>query len=64
MELKKLIAQSLSTALQSMRVGETCLSPDNYAHSTVKKTCHELNAKGYIFSTRTREGMQTITRLK
>lgn len=62
--LKKLIAQSLPEALMSMSVGETCIAPDNCGVSTVRKTCTELKARGYIFQTTTRTGVQTITRLK
>lgn len=62
--IKKLITQSLPEALMSMSVGETCIAPDTCGVSTVRKTCTELKAKGYIFQTTTRTGVQTVTRLK
>ena len=64
MELKKLKTNTLAGALSEMKVGETCLPPDDYTPKTVVKTCVELKAKGYLFQTSTRAGVQTITRLK
>jgi hypothetical protein len=63
-ELRKLIAKSLPNALKEMRVGETCIAPDGYTQKSVTKTCVELKAKGYIFNTSTRTGVQTVTRLR
>lgn len=64
MALKKLMIQSLPEALKSMAVGETCIAPDGCTPATVKKTCTELKAKGYVFSTTTKTGVQTVTRLQ
>lgn len=64
MEIKKLHTASLSEALASMQVGETCLAPDGYAPVSVRKTCAEMKSKGYLFQTSCRTGGQTITRLK
>ena len=64
MEFRKLIAQSLSEALMGMQIGETCIAPDGYTPATVIKTCCELQGKGALFSTSTRTGVQTVTRLK
>lgn len=64
MELKKLKTSSLADALKGMKIGETCLSPDECTPKTVIKTCVELKSQGYIFQTSTRTGVQTVTRLK
>jgi len=64
MELKKLKTASLSDALAEMQIGESCLAPDGYAPKTVIKTCVEMKAKGYLFQTSQRSGVQTITRLQ
>ena len=64
MELKKLKTASLADALKEMKVGETCLSPDECTPKTVSKTCVELKRQGYLFLTSTRTGVQTVTRLK
>lgn len=64
MELKKLKTSSLADALREMKVGETCLSPDECTPKTVIKTCVELKSQGYLFQTSTRTGTQTVTRLK
>lgn len=64
MELKKLKTSSLADALRDMKIGETCLSPDECTPKTVIKTCVELKAEGYLFQTSTRTGVQTVTRLK
>ena len=63
MEIKKLKTASLSDALTEMKVGETCAAPDGYSTKTVIKACSELREKGYLFSTTTKGGQQTITRL-
>lgn len=62
--MKKLITQSLSDALKGMSVGETRISPDECTPAYVKKACSELKKKGYLFSTSTKGGTQTVTRLK
>ncbi len=64
MELKKLKTASLADALREMRVGETCISPDECSPKTVTKTCVELKSQGFLFQTSTRTGVQTVTRLK
>ena len=64
MELKKLKTQSLTDALTDMKVGETCIAPDECSASYVKRACSELKEKGYVFTTSTKTGVQTITRLK
>ena len=64
MEFRKLIAQSLQEALMGMKVGETCIAPDGYAPQTIIKTCCELRESDMLFSTSTKTGIQTITRLK
>lgn len=64
MELKKLKTQSLVDALKSMNVGETCIAPDECTPTYVKKACSELKEKGYLFTTSTKTGVQTITRLQ
>ncbi len=64
MEMKKLFTASLTTALKGMNIGETCQAPDEANPSTVRKTCVELKAHGYMFQTSMRSGVQTITRLK
>ena len=47
-----------------MKVGETCIAPDECSASYVKRACSELKEKGYVFTTSTKTGVQTITRLK
>ncbi len=64
MELKKLKTQSLPDALKAMSVGETCIAPDECTPKTVIKTCSELKDDGYLFTTTTKSGVQTVTRLK
>ncbi len=64
MELKKLKIQSLPDALRAMSVGETCIAPDDRAKEYVKSACTYLKAEGYIFTTTTKTGVMTITRLK
>lgn len=64
MAFKKLQTASLSDALKSMSVGETCISPDGYSPKTVIKTCCELKDCGFLFNTTQKEGQQFITRLK
>lgn len=64
MELRKLKTQSLPDALRGMAVGETCISPDECTPVYVKRTCYELKQEGYIFTTTTKTGVQTVTRLK
>ena len=64
MEIKKLKTASLADALKGMTVGETCVAPDGYQPKYVKRACCELKEKGYLFTTSTKTGVQTITRLK
>lgn len=64
MELKKLKTLSLSDALMEMNVGETCVAPDNTTPAYVKRACSELKEKGFVFTTSTKTGVQTITRLQ
>lgn len=64
MQLKKLKTQSLADALMAMSIGETCIAPDECSASYVKRACSELKDKGYVFTTSTKTGVQTITRLK
>lgn len=64
MELKKLKTQSLYDALRAMSVGETRIAPDECTRKTVIKTCSELKGEGYVFTTTTKSGVQTVTRLK
>lgn len=64
MELKKLKTQSLPDALMAMHVGDTCIAPDKCSPGYVKRTCTELKEKGYIFTTSTKTGVQTVTRLQ
>ena len=64
MALKKLKTQTLPDALTSMNVGETCIAPDECSPAYVKRACSELKEKGYLFTTSTKAGVQTITRLK
>lgn len=63
-ELRTLVTASLPEALADMKVGETCYAPKGYTPETVRKSCSELKAKGYIFTTNSRTGRQTVTRLK
>ncbi len=62
MDIPTLHTATLSQALRSMAVGETCYAPEGYSPATIKKTCSELKTKGYIFTTSARTGRQTITR--
>ncbi len=62
MELRKLKTQSLPDALKGMSVGETCIAPDECTQQYVKRTCCELKQEGYIFTTSTATGIQTVTR--
>ncbi len=55
---------SLSDTLLSIEVGETRFKPDACSWSNVRKTCSELNEKGFIFVISARSGTGTITRLK
>ncbi len=55
---------SLSDTLKCIEVGETWIKPDACSWSNIKKTCSELNDKGFIFVTSIRSGAGTITRLK
>lgn len=64
MEFKKLKTQSLPDALKEMKVGETCLAPDECTPRYVTRMCSELKEEGYLFQTSTKTGAQTITRLK
>lgn len=64
MELKKLKTASLADALKEMQVGETCIAPDDCTPTYVKATCTELKSQGYLFTTSTKIGVQTVTRLK
>ncbi|MDE5653603.1 MAG: hypothetical protein K2I48_09110 [Muribaculaceae bacterium] len=64
MELKKLITRSLPDALRGMEVGQTCIAPDECTTSYVKRACTELKDEGYLFTTSTRSGVQTVTRLR
>lgn len=64
MELKKLKTQSLYDALRAMNVGETCIAPDECTPKTVIKTCSDLKEEGLLFTTTTKTGVQTVTRLK
>lgn len=64
MAIKKLKTQSLPEALMAMKIGETCISPDECSPAYVKKACTELKARGYQFRTSTKSGIQTVTRLK
>lgn len=64
MEFKKLKTQSLPDALMDMAIGQTCISPDECTPAYVKRTCTDLKAKGYVFVTSTKTGVQTVTRLK
>lgn len=62
--IKKLKTQSLFDLLKLMKVGETCISPDECTPDYVKRACSSLKNDGYVFSTSMRTGVQTITRLK
>lgn len=62
--IKKLKVATLPAALKEMEVGETCIAPDGYSPRTVRVTCTDLRADGFLFQTSTRAGVQTITRLK
>lgn len=64
MKLRKLTTASLTDALKSMKIGETCIAPDGYSVGTVRKTCAELKAHNYLFVTSQRSGDQTITRFR
>lgn len=64
MELKKLQTQSLADALKAMNVGETCIAPDECTPKTVQKTCSDLKGEGCLFTTTTKTGVLTVTRLK
>lgn len=64
MEIKILKTASLTEALLGMRIGETALAPQGYKPQTVRKTCAQLKRKGFIFTTSTLAGDQTVTRLK
>lgn len=64
MEFKKLKTQSLPDALSAMNVGETCIAPDECTTAYVKRACCDLKKKGYLFTTSTKAGVQTVTRLK
>ena len=64
MELRKLVSLTLTDQLRGMEVGETCLSPDNTTAATVRRLCAALRAEGLMFSTSTRTGKQTVTRLQ
>lgn len=62
MDIPTLHTATLSQALRAMAVGETRYAPEGYTPATVRKTCSELKTKGYIFTTSSRTGRQTITR--
>lgn len=64
MELKKLKTQSLPEALMAMSVGQSCIAPDECTPAYVRRACCELKEKGYTFSTSTKLGVMTVTRLK
>lgn len=64
MALKKLFTQSLPEALIAMSVGETCIAPDDCTPAYVKRACSDLKEKGLLFTTSTKMGVQTVTRLK
>lgn len=64
MEFKKLKTMSLYDALEGMAIGETCVAPDEVSPAYVKRACTDLKEKGYLFTTTTRTGVQTITRLQ
>lgn len=64
MELKKLKTLSLYDALMEMTIGETCIAPDEVSPSYVRRACADLKEKGYVFSTSTKTGVQTVTRLQ
>lgn len=56
MDIPTLYTATLSQALRTMSVGETCYAPEGYSPATIKKTCSELKAKGYTFTTSARTG--------
>lgn len=64
MEYRKLIATTLPEALKTVGVGETVLGPDGYCRRSVTKTCSQLKANGYLFTTRVKGEELFITRLK
>lgn len=64
MKLKKIKTLSFPDALKAMRIGETCIAPDECTRGYVKRMCSGLKDEGYIFVTSTRVGEMTITRLK
>lgn len=64
MKIEKLTTQSLNDALKKMKVGQTCIAPDDCAPKYVMKECSSLKQEGYHFITSTKSGVQTITRLK
>lgn len=57
-------ASTLTSALRAMEVGQTQFAPKGRSRSTIKRTCTLLAKEGYVFTTSTRLGEQTITRLK
>lgn len=63
MEIKKLKTQSLPDALMAMKVGETCIAPDECKAAYVRRACNSLKEQGYVFATTHKSGVQTITRL-
>ena len=64
MEIKTLRTATLSDALSDMKIGETAIAPVGYKPETVRKACSELKAKGLLFITNMKTGVQTVTRLK
>lgn len=62
--IKKLETQSLQKALCNMAIGETCTAPEGYTVRSIRKTCSVLKKKGFLFSTTTKMGFPTITRLQ
>ena len=64
MKEKKLLIRSLPEALKDMKIGQTCIAPDNCTHAYVKTACSSLKKEGYLFSTSAKSGVQTVTRLK
>lgn len=61
--MKKLQCTTLRNALRSMKIGETCIAPDGYSVRAIIIACNRLREEGYSFTTSTKSGEQTITRL-
>lgn len=62
--MKKLEVKTLKQAIIEMAIGETCISPDGYKTSSVKRTCSEINREGkHLITTTRKEGILFITKL-